>query len=233
MHVLPTRDGYDRWSEVYDGDGNPLLLLEEPEVAMLLGDVAGRSILDVGCGTGRHAHRLAEMGARVTGIDFSAGMLARARSKAGVAAPTFIEHDLATPLPFGDGHFDRVIACLVLDHVAALTPFFSELRRVCRQDGFVVTSVLHPAMMLKGVQARFIDPATGGEVRPASATNQVSDYVMGALRAGLEVVTISEHIADAALADRAERARKHVGWPLLLMMKLRPFSSSRTTGESS
>jgi hypothetical protein len=77
-------------------------------------------------------------------------------------------------------------------------------------------------MMLKGVQARFIDPETGSEVRPASATNQVSDYIMGALNAGLHLVDISEHLADAELAEQAERARKHVGWPLLLVMKPRP-----------
>ena len=42
--VVPTRDGYDRWSDVYDGDGNPLVLLEEPHVARLLGDVRGLSV---------------------------------------------------------------------------------------------------------------------------------------------------------------------------------------------
>ncbi|HEX2522509.1 MAG TPA: methyltransferase domain-containing protein, partial [Terriglobia bacterium] len=81
--VVPTKDGYDRWSDVYDEDGNPLLLLEEPHVARLLGDVRGLSVLDVGCGTGRHAIRFAQQGAQVTGVDFSAGMLGKARQKAG------------------------------------------------------------------------------------------------------------------------------------------------------
>ena len=55
MIVLPTKEGYDRWSEIYEEDGNPLILLEEPHVERLLGNVTGLSILDVGCGTGRHS----------------------------------------------------------------------------------------------------------------------------------------------------------------------------------
>jgi ubiquinone/menaquinone biosynthesis C-methylase UbiE len=218
--VLPAKDGYDRWSEVYDEDGNPLVFLEESHVTRTLGNVAGLSILDVGCGTGRHAVRLAQSGAKVTGIDFSSGMLARAKSKPGAETVTFLEYDIAQPLPFEAGSFDRVLSCLVLDHVADLRAFFAELRRVCRTDGFVVVSVMHPAMILKGIQARFTDPATGDEVRPESSPYQISDYVMGALRGGLRLVEVSEHLVDAALVSQTERARKHLGWPLLLLMRL-------------
>jgi ubiquinone/menaquinone biosynthesis C-methylase UbiE len=220
--VVPTKDGYDRWSEIYEEDGNPLILLEESHVARVLGNVAGLSIVDVGCGTGRHAVRLAQMGAKVTGIDFSTGMLARARSKPGADAVTFVEHDIRAAFPFDAGSFDRVLSCLVLDHVVDLPAFFAELRRVCKPDGFVVTSVMHPAMVLKGIQARFTDPSTGAEVRPESSPYQVSDYVMGAVRSGLQLLDVSEHIVDAALVSRSERARKHLGWPLLLLMKLSP-----------
>lgn len=220
--VLPIKDGYDRWSEVYDDDGNPLVLLEESHVARILGSVAGLSILDVGCGTGRHAIRLSQSGAKVTGVDFSLGMLGRARSKPAAGKVIFVEHDIAQPLPFEAGSFDRVLCCLVLDHVVHLMALFGELRRVCRSEGFVVTSVMHPAMVLKGIQARFTDPSTAEEVRPESSPYQISDYVMGALRAGLRLVEVSEYSVDANLVLRTERARKHLGWPLLLLMRLSP-----------
>jgi len=220
--VLPTKDGYDRWSEVYDEDGNPLVFLEESHLMSALGNVAGLSILDVGCGTGRHAVRLARAGAKVTGIDFSSGMLARARSKPGAGAVTFVEHDITQPLPLEARSFDRVLSCLVLDHIVDLSTFFAELGRVCRTDGLVVASVMHPAMNLKGIQARFTDPATGDEVRPESLRHQISDYVMGALRGGLRLVDVSEHLVDAALVAKTERARKYLGWPLLFLMTLSP-----------
>jgi hypothetical protein len=83
--IIPTREGYDRWAEIYDVEQNPLISLEEPQVELLLGEVAGLDIVDVGCGTGRHAVRLAERGANVIGVDFSDGMLARAREKDGAS----------------------------------------------------------------------------------------------------------------------------------------------------
>jgi hypothetical protein len=52
--------------------------------------------------------------------------------------------------------------------------------------------------------------------------NQISDYVMGAARAGLRIEHMSEHAADEALVRATPRAEKHLGWPLLLVMKMRP-----------
>jgi malonyl-CoA O-methyltransferase len=220
--VVSTREGYDRWAEVYDDEANPLVMIEGPEVARALGEVSGLDILDVGCGTGRHAVELAKAGANVTGVDFSRGMLDKARAKPGGEAVRFILQDAAGPLPFETGSFDRVISCLVVDHVKDLAVFFAELRRVCRHDGFIVISVMHPAMMLKGVQARFTDPRSGQEVRPQSVANRISDYVMGVVSAGLRVIEASEHDAGHDLVARAPRAQKYLGWPMLFLMKLAP-----------
>src|SRR5262245_17552482 len=149
-------------------------------------------------------------------------MLGKARQKPGAQGVTFIEHNIVTPLPFASDSFDRVLSCLVLDHVPDLQAFFAELRRVCRDSGFVIASVMHPAMELKGVQARFHETQSGLEIRPASFSHQISDYVMGALRSGLRLVELSEYCVDDSLVAQSERAEKHLGWPLLLIMKLSP-----------
>jgi malonyl-CoA O-methyltransferase len=219
---LGTREGYDRWAAIYDEEDNPLILLEEDRLPALLGDVRGLGVADVGCGTGRHSLPLARAGALVTGLDFSDSMLAKARAKAGAERVTFVRHDLARPLPLPDRAFDRVICCLVLDHIVDVAALFREMARICRADGFVLASVMHPAMNLRGVEARFTDPATGCEVRPASAANSISTYVMAALGVGLELDHLSEHIIDEALAARSPRAVKHLGWPLLLLLRARP-----------
>src|SRR4051812_12253687 len=221
--VLPTRDGYDRWASTYDTDGNPLVALEEPWVDRLLGDVRGLTVLDVGCGTGRHALRMKAAGAAaVHAIDFSAEMLARARSKPLADRTAFRVHDLAEPLPFAAAAFDRVVCGLVLDHIADPAGLFREMHRVCRPFGSVVVSVMHPAMMLRGVQARFREPETGREIRPASHPHQLSDYVMAATRAGFTLDHLGEVAADEALAARLERARRYLGWPMLFLMRLLP-----------
>lgn len=149
-------------------------------------------------------------------------MLDRARAKPGAERVAFIAHDLAAPLSFPDGSFDRVVCGLVVDHIADLSGLFREMRRVCRQAGWVVVTTLHPAMTLRGVQARFREPATNREVRPKSRAHRISDYVTAATRAGFAFDHLDEPVVDAALVDRVERARKYLGWPLLFVMRLSP-----------
>jgi malonyl-CoA O-methyltransferase len=202
-------------------EDNPLVLLEEMHLGPLAGKVAKLAVVDIGCGTGRHALRWAAAGARVTAVDFSEAMLKRARAKRGAEAVTFIQHDLAEAFPLESAAFDRVFCCLVLDHIADLDKFFLELRRLCRPAGCVIISVMHPAMLLRGVQARFIEPTSGRRISPAGHAHQISNYFMAAVRAGLTLEHVSEHAADAVLAARSPRAARYVGWPMLLLMKLR------------
>src|SRR5258705_12105020 len=54
---VAAREGYDRWAETYDTDGNPLIALEERHIGSLVGEVDGLIVADVRCGTGRHAGR--------------------------------------------------------------------------------------------------------------------------------------------------------------------------------
>lgn len=214
--------GYDRWARVYDAESNALIALEQPRVMELLGEVAGLDVVDLGCGTGRHALPLATAGARVTAVDFSAGMAGKAREKPGWERIHYLEHDLTRPLPLPDRAFDRVLCALVLDHVPDLLSFFLECRRICRPAGFLVLSTVHPAMMLRGILAHFRDPDTGRDVCPASQTHQICDYVMAATRAGLRIDHLSEHVVDAQLAAQSPRAAKYEGWPMLLLMRLEP-----------
>jgi ubiquinone/menaquinone biosynthesis C-methylase UbiE len=220
---LCAQDGYDRWAAVYDGEDNPLIALEEPEVDRLLGDMRGRAVLDLGCGTGRHALRLAQHGARATGLDFSSEMLARARDKAARAGlqATFRQHDLGCPLPADDAAFDALVCGLVLEHIADLELLFREMRRVVRPAGPLVVTAMHPAMMLRGVTARFTDPTTGRETRPCSHAHQISDFVMAALRAGLALDHLGERLVTTELTARSPRAQKYLNWPMLLVMRLR------------
>jgi len=219
--VLPAREGYDRWAATYDTMGNWLLELEEPEIDRALGDVDGLDVLDVGAGTGRHAIRIAAAGARVTAIDFSDEMLAKAREKPGADRVRWLVHDVARPLPFAANSFDRVLSALVLEHIPVdeLASFFGELGRVARDNGVIVVTAMHPAMFVKGVSANFRDES--GEVRPRSYVATLSDYVMGAIHAGLVILALGERSVDAELVVRNERSRKWLGWPALFVMTLK------------
>ncbi|QIK66258.1 methyltransferase domain-containing protein [Nocardioides sp. HDW12B] len=115
-----------------------------PEILRLAGDVAGRRVLDAGCGSGPLAADLRDRGASVTGFDLSAAMVDLARERLGADADLHVA-DLAAPLPFDDGVFDDVVASLVLHYLEDWTGPLTELRRVLKPSGRLLVSVNHPA----------------------------------------------------------------------------------------
>jgi SAM-dependent methyltransferase len=110
-----------------------------PDDPRLLGIVAnlrplaGRRVLDLGCGKGRFARALGELGAQVTGLDLSAAMLGEAIDLDRVRAS-------ARRLPFGPASFDRVVAVEVFEHLAprSVDQVCDEVRRVLRPGGTFV-----------------------------------------------------------------------------------------------
>src|SRR5215472_4976523 len=113
----PSRvNDYDSIAEAYAALNETSLAnayYERPAILALAGEVAGRRILDAGCGSGPLSAALRDRGAIVTGIDISAGMLERARRRLGDDAH-LQQADLKSPLPFRSDAFDDVIASLVL-----------------------------------------------------------------------------------------------------------------------
>ena len=92
----------------------------------------GDDVLDACCGTGDLAVAAARAGGRVTGLDFSAAMLERARRKAPLL--TWIEGDLLA-LPFADESFDAATVGFGVRNVEDLPRAIAELRRVLRPGG--------------------------------------------------------------------------------------------------
>src|SRR5689334_1068931 len=114
-----------------------------PAILGLAGDVAGRRVLHVGCGTGLLSAVLRDWGATVIGFDSSAKMLELARRRLGPDAELLVA-DLERPLPFGDGAFDDAVAGLVLHYLQDWTALLAELRRVLKPGGRLILAVDHP-----------------------------------------------------------------------------------------
>ena len=96
---------YDSFAEAYAAQNENNLInayYERPAMLALAGDVAGRQILDAGCGSGPLLAALRDRGAIVTGFDKSAGMLELARRRLGDDADLQVA-ELGRPLPFPDG----------------------------------------------------------------------------------------------------------------------------------
>ena len=141
-------------------DAQPFTAATDAEVAFLvevLGLAPGERVVDVGCGTGRHAVPLAQRGVRVTGVDLSAAMLARARARAEAAGVdvALVKADARDLPPIGP--FDAAIClcegacCLVADGVAPMDhdrAVLAAIHGVLRPGGRLVLTCLHGARLL-------------------------------------------------------------------------------------
>jgi demethylmenaquinone methyltransferase/2-methoxy-6-polyprenyl-1,4-benzoquinol methylase len=94
-----------------------------------LGLPAGSVVLDLACGTGDLSDDLGGAGLRAVGIDFSAGMLGAAHTRA-----PLVRGD-ALQLPFADACFDGVVCAFALRNFVELTAVFGEAARVLRRGG--------------------------------------------------------------------------------------------------
>ncbi|WP_188940791.1 class I SAM-dependent methyltransferase [Nakamurella endophytica] len=114
--------------------------------ARLLGEVEGRRVLEVGCGSAPCARWLRARGADVVAFDLSAGMLRHARDAAdrtGVAVP-LVQADVCE-LPFTDAAFDLAFSAFgAIPFVADSAGALREVARVLRPGGRWVFSVTHP-----------------------------------------------------------------------------------------
>lgn len=117
--------------------------IEDALLMKLLGNVADRRILDVGCGDGALAVKLCQHGAHVTGIDPNAEMVRQAMAGAESAGAS-VEFVVAAGehLPFAEASFDMVLAKTVLCFVEDAETMVREMARVLRPGGRLVIGEL-------------------------------------------------------------------------------------------
>jgi len=141
-----TTTDYDDFAAAYAAENEKGLFnahYARPAIVNLAGDVAGRSVLDAGCGSGPLAESMRDAGAEVAGFDVSAAMVDLARERLGDDVDLRV-HDLAHPLPYRDAEFDDVICSLVLHYLEDWTGPLAELRRVLKPGGRLLVVVNHP-----------------------------------------------------------------------------------------
>ncbi len=190
--IAPVAAAYDRWSASYDADCNTTRDLDGRVLRAAGLPLAGARVLELGCGTGRNTLFIAAQAREVLALDFSAGMLAQARTRCADLPVRFAQQDLRLRLPPADGTIDLALTNLVLEHIEDLRPVFAEAARVLRPGGMFFVSELHPAMQRAGKQANFIDPATGTERRIDAHRHDVADFVNCAIDAGLVLRRLDE-----------------------------------------
>ena len=145
------------WWDDRIGDGNDFqALLIEPATERLLAVSGGDVILDVACGAGRFARRMAELGASVVAFDHSAKFIERARQRtAKDAAVEYHVLDAARAdalLSLGLGRFDKAVCTMALMDMPEIVPLLSALTQMLKPCGVFVFSVTHPCFHSAGIQ---------------------------------------------------------------------------------
>ena len=134
-------ESYVRWRSSRLGQITDAL--EQQLLFELLGSVADKTLLDVGCGDGALASELARRGAIVTGLDADPAMIAaaRRRTQTEITQLHLIEGQ-AERLPFGGEAFDCVLAVTVLCFVRDAERAVAEMARVLKPGGRLVIGEL-------------------------------------------------------------------------------------------
>ena len=144
------------WWDAKMGEGNDWhRLLIAPAVEKLLQIREGERVLEIACGNGQFARRLASLGAQVVASDSSAAFLdcARRRTNEHAERIEYREIDLTVAEQldtFREGEFDAAVCNMALMDIASVTPLLRTLRRTLRAGGRFVFSVPHPCFNTNG-----------------------------------------------------------------------------------
>ncbi len=214
-------EGYDRWAATYERDPNPLVTLEQPVTCALVGQVEGKRVLDLGCGTGRYCALLANLGATVIGIDPSSEMLEQAKRQITPLCHFELRHGMIDKIRFPDEHFDLVLSALTFSHLPELEPILAECARVLKRDGIMIISDIHPYWPVSGHGYTEFFDETGQEYRIPEYPHLVEEYWTLFRKLGLRLEDIREPVIDERLVECFPSLDEYRGIPLAIILKAR------------
>jgi SAM-dependent methyltransferase len=176
-----------RWWDDRIGDGNDFqTLLIEPATERLLNVTAGDTILDVACGAGRFARRMASLGATVVAIDTSSEFIARASER--TPAGTSVEYRVVDAASLDDlrsleaTRFTKAVCTMALMDMPEIAPLFRALSQLLPHNAPFVFSVLHPCFHSATIQ-RFAEMYEEDPGRHVIRTGvKVSSYLSSSAR---------------------------------------------------
>ena len=238
------------WQRVYSDGADPEY--EEQILPLVARHLHGaRRVLDIGCGEGQVARRIAGLGAAVFGLDPTLSQVRVAHERGG--GPSYARAR-AEALPCRNHAFDAVLACLAFEHVEQFETAIREVARVLEPGGRFVLLVGHP--LLQAPRSGWVDDQTLGEhywrigaylgdhaeideiapgVNLRFVHRPVSRYVHALGQAGLLIDDMEEPAPPASLLDEVWAFPEASTIPRLLLISARslPPATDRTTPAAS
>jgi SAM-dependent methyltransferase len=224
------------WQEGFTDGADPEY--EEQILPLAAECLAGATrVLDVGAGEGQVSRLAARLGAWSVGLDPTVAQLELARARGG--GPVYAR-GAAEALPFADGAFDAVVACLVFEHIADHTPAIAEVARVLEPGGRFVFLLNHP--LLQAPQSGWVidhlldesywrigpylvEDVTMEELAPGVVLpfvhRPLSQYVNAMAAHGLLVERMEEPMPPEGFLAKAKEYRDAATIPRLLLLVAR------------
>jgi len=222
MDVSPMNvDGVEAYNDVTDaflsswdpeGDKGRKYLLN-PTIFRMLGPLKNQRILDAGCGQGYLSRLMASGGAEVTGVEPSTRLIeyARRSEQERPLSIQYFQRDLSCLGAIDDGHFDAVVANMVLLDIADWQPAVSNCLEVLSPSGRLIFSLHHPCWTPNAANnwanyrrvelTEYLQPYETQESHGINYHRPLSDYLNYAIKLGASIVEIAEPTYPTDMSD--------------------------------
>jgi ubiquinone/menaquinone biosynthesis C-methylase UbiE len=188
---MSIQEAYNRWSITYDTDINLTRDLDSLVTKKTLSNLRFRSVLELGCGTGKNTLLLSQISQTVYAMDFSASMIEKAKKKLESADNvTFLESNITEPWACRDRSMDLVVCNLVLEHIESFSLIFSEAFRCLVEGGQFFICELHPSKQYQGTKANFYTEQEKVEI--TAFLHHLSDFFEAGINCGFTLKEFKE-----------------------------------------
>lgn len=184
-------EAYKHWAGQYDTDENKTRDLEAISLREMLKNIPFKNCLEIGCGTGKNTEWLITKGDKITAVDLSEEMLAKAREKISDERVRFVKADINQPWTFTDERFDLVVCSLVLEHIEDINRLFKLISAHMTKNGLLYIGELHPFKQYTGSQAKF--ETEEGTQTVTAFVHHLTDYTLAAKENKLKLLDIKEY----------------------------------------
>ena len=188
---MDIQSAYNTWANDYDTDKNLTRDLDEEIIKKLFAGQKFDSILEVGCGTGKNTVFLASISKHLTAIDFSEGMISKAKEKVKSNSVRFQICDINRAWLIEKNHFDLITFNLILEHIENIDTILAEAGKYLLPRGLVLINELHPFRQYEGKKAIYRD---NEEIKEIDAfVHNISDFLDSAEKNGLKLLKLREY----------------------------------------
>jgi ubiquinone/menaquinone biosynthesis C-methylase UbiE len=193
MKNIKTKIAYNLWAKTYDTVDNKTRDLDAIVIKNKLADIKAKTIIELGCGTGKNTPFLSAKCDKLIAVDFSKEMLLIAKNKIKNADKNdhkivFKQADITKKWTFGKAN---LITCnLILEHIENLDFTFQQAAKTLKKKGLFFICEYHSFRQYQGKGARF--EKDGKELAVVYFVHHISDFCEAAKRNGFILNDLQE-----------------------------------------